>query len=241
MFNRMSDQIRRYTLIAIVFASFSVAAQNVSVRADIGIGSYSHSELKYYQEDLRTELSLNRDAVVKSFPSYLTYAIAVEVEWKHWMIGGEIGHGSTGGRIYYEDYSGRFVSDQLVTYNYIAVVPSAIVHRDEKWLVALGAEVNFVFNNLRIKNELAIGSQVSDADERFKATTAGIQPNVRVRRMLGKKTFVQCTLGYELQRKGVALWSKNNDAHLERSNGDPIHLQGSGFRVALAIGIFVSQ
>jgi len=241
MLIRRANGIIGYT-IAIVLAGFTGShAQSWDMHFNVGFASYSHPELRKYQEYLLRELIVPGEAT-ETFPPYFTFAVGVNKNWAQWKLGFEVGHGSTGGRIYYQDYSGKLVADQLLYYNYLGITPSVVLHKNDGLLINAGLKVSLILHNLVIRNKIKIQNDVTSEDVKFLSGNLGFQPHVRVRRNIGSTFFVQGTAGYELQDRRETLAPDKNGAYLADENSEPVHLQGSGFRFSAGVGfVFPSK
>ena len=119
-----SNKVIRLALIVLMLCTYvKLNAQKVDLFASVGYGSYSHHEMKDYQSYLVNSSGLSA-TVTNAFPPYYTFLFGLNVQLPKWTLGLEAGHGSTGGRVYYEDYSGKLIQDQFITYNYVGLTPS---------------------------------------------------------------------------------------------------------------------
>jgi hypothetical protein len=117
----LTNKIIRYSLaiFTVIFLRTAAYAQ-VDLYANTGVAAYQQRELKMYQDDIIKAIGVPAKAT-DNFPPYLTYNLGVNLNLRNFIIGIEVGHGSTGGRVYYEDYSGLFKADQLFKYDYIGI------------------------------------------------------------------------------------------------------------------------
>ena len=237
MFIRHTNRIIGYT-VALLSACLADATAQKSWDAHVNIGyaSYSHRELRAYHDYLLRELVVEGTSTDK-FPAYLTYSLNITKNWTQWTLALELGHGSTGGRIYYEDYSGTLIADQLVNYNYFATTPSVVLYRKEKLMLTAGLKVSMIFHKLTIRNSLSIGDEMLREEVKFRSVNMGFQPHLRLRKDFGSSFFMQASAGYEIQDKAEALGTENDAAFLADENHEPVHLQGSGVRVNIGIGV----
>jgi hypothetical protein len=242
MLNRFPDKTGRYTLIIfLIMVSFAVHGQTVQFHADVGFATYSYNDLKAFQDDLRGEMGLSRSAILDEFPPYFTFSGGLDVQWTFWTVGAEFGHGSTAGRIFYQDYSGKFVSDMNLSYDYLGVVPGIVVYRNNPWFVVIGTKINLVFGKLKLRNSLTLGTQSDQQNDDFKMMNLGLQPYLQVRRYVGSVLYFQGNLGYEMQTQDVATWTEDSKRFLVNSNNDPVHVQGNGLRFSLSAGVRLNK
>jgi hypothetical protein len=93
-----------------------------------------------------------------------------------------------------------------------------------------------VLHKLKIRNALTIGTETALEHADFLAGSYGFQPHVRLRRDITSRLFVQGHAGYEIQTSGETYAPDINGAFLSGENNEPVHLQGSGFRLSLGAG-----
>ena len=137
--------------------------------ANSGLATYSYQELKDYQQQYATTFVVPA-AITQSFPAYYTAAFGINKKLKKSSLNFEFGLGSTGGRVFYEDYSGKFTADQVVNYNYFALGPLFKIFENEKYLVEAGVALTYTIHTVKIRNMLSIGGNVVlNEDETFGA------------------------------------------------------------------------
>lgn len=236
MLIRHPNKIIGYTVALLMLSTAQTYGQSWAADFSVGFASYSHPELRSYQEYLLRESVVSATATEK-FPPFLTFSVGVSRSWDHGSLGLEIGHGSTGGRVYYEDYSGKLVGDQLVRSTYVAICPSLFVHEKGKLHLAVGVKISAVLHDLDIVNKLTVGDETVSEEAHFRAGTYGFQPHVRVRRDITSRFFVQARAGYEFQTSGETYAPDLNGAFLSDENNEPVHLQGSGLRLSVGAGV----
>jgi hypothetical protein len=235
MFIWHTNKIIRYSLIITLLLIGESNAQSITIDVNIGLGTYTYNDLRDYQEYIQNQIPVN-STITEEFPPFLIYSVAICKQIKTWEIGIEAGHGSTGGRIYYEDYSGEFIADQLISYTYLSISPGAIFIDKNKFSLIGKMKVMANFNNLKINNSLQLGGQTSKEDQDFGSVGFGLQPNLIGRRYF-KQTFIQISCGYELQTKSKPTTKDNDHLFLAGENNEPVYLQGSGLRAMIGLGV----
>lgn len=235
MLIRRADKIIGYTVALVILSAGQTYGQSWGMDFSVGFASYSHPELRSYQDYLLREAVVAATATEK-FPPFLTFSVGMNKSWSRASLGLEVGHGSTGGRIYYQDYSGKLVADQLAQYNYIGICPSLILYKREKLFLTAGVKISMVLHKLQVRNTLKVGNATVSEEADFLAGTYGFQPNVRLRKNITSWLFVQAHAGYELQTSGETTAPDLNGAFLSDENNEPVHLQGSGFRLSAGAG-----
>jgi hypothetical protein len=236
MFSRNANRFIGYTLALFMVGVAETFAQSWDVHVNAGFATYSHPELRAYQDYLLREFVVESKATER-FPPYITYSLGVNKNWTRWNLGIEFGHGSTGGRIYYEDYSGKIIADQLVTYNYLGITPSIVLHNNDKLIVTGGIRVSMIVHELTIRNDLTVGNETLHEEVEFLTDNLGFQPHVRIRKDITSRLFIQGSVGYEIQDSRETISPDRNAAFLADEKGEPVHLQGSGLRLYIGTGV----
>jgi hypothetical protein len=233
--SKSSGKTFGYTIaLALVCLAGVADAQSFEIFGGVGYASYSHQSLRDFQQYEQTHTGV-RSTIVQKFPAYYTYMGGFNISFTKWMFTGEIGHGSTGGRVYYQDYSGRMTYDLLVTYTYYAAGASYYLYKTDGLSVTLGAKILIVPTKLAVKNSITIGSQSDSEAKDFYGSNFGMQPNIALRKYFGP-LFLQASAGYELQTSQFPE-SKGDNLQLNNGSGGQVDLQGSGFRLALCAGL----
>jgi hypothetical protein len=235
MFIWNANKVIGYTLVLIASIS-DTNAQSWNLYGNIGYASYSLDELKKYQDFLKRGLIVNA-TTTEEFPSFITYALGINRQWKTSSLGIEFGHGSTGGRLFYQDYSGKIIADQLVSNNSFSLIPSHILFDKKGLLISVGLKISIVLHSLELNNQLNIGGQLITEQARFKSLNIGFQPCINVEKNVIKSFYIRCSIGYELQSKSEARLTDNPEIFLADENNKPVHLQSNGLRLALGCGI----
>src|SRR5258708_40338556 len=108
----MSIRVGFVFLIAI---SPLLATAQLQLTLNSGIGTYQMGDLKTLQDNVLKSMPVKAQ-VISSFPAYWFYELtATNVKGK-FVMGGSISYGSSGGRLYYSDYSGSLWYDQLSSF-----------------------------------------------------------------------------------------------------------------------------
>lgn len=238
--SRCANKIIRYTLVGFSFWScLTSQAQKVDLFGGVGYSSYSHQELKDYQQYLMRNSVVNA-TITDEFPAYHTYLFGVNVRLSKWMMGVEVGHGSTGGRVYYQDYSGSLIFDQMVKYNYAGFSPAFYIYNKNSLCVTGGIKLLLVWHQLGIRNSVTIGSQTVNENKDFYGLNLGVQPNISLKKYFGK-VFLQASAGYELQSNSYPETKDDPKLFLNNGSDEPVHLQGNGYRLSLCTGLLIGS
>jgi hypothetical protein len=112
----------RYIVILCLFALQTSAQFNLEFHS--GYGSYSNSDLKKYQASVVNGY-LFGGRVLESFPSFWYYGMDAKWNLPNSQVGLSLSEGSTGGQVYYADYSGTFKEQQLMKYRAVRILTAA--------------------------------------------------------------------------------------------------------------------
>lgn len=221
--------------IGLVCICAAANAQKIDLYGGVGYASYRHPELHDYQDEFVKVAGVSATKI-QQFPSYYTYMAGLEVALKPVALGVEFGHGSTGGRVYYEDYSGNVVGDMTVIYNYFAITPSVFVYRTDDFSIAAGAKLSIIYSKLAVANSKRIGETTLSEGEDFYGTNFGFQPNVVAQKILLGRLILRASAGYEFQNSSAPV-TKKDKLFLSNGNNGEVHLKGDGFRLSIGVGI----
>lgn len=148
--------------VALVFLlATSSAFGQFQAAVHMGVGAYKLQDLKDLQDEIIDGMPPGA-SITSSYPSFWYYELqATSPAGSNFELGLRIGYGSTGGRVYYSDYSGELGSDQLVDFVSLSV--------------AMGAYKSFFENRLRLMFDLRPGVAFSNLKVSFYQTIGGSQ------------------------------------------------------------------
>jgi hypothetical protein len=227
-----TNKVIRYSIIFFVIVSTGVNGQSWDFGFVCGISSYSQKDLHRYQDYIMSQVPVNAKRT-DEFPSYYTFGGLLNKRWTAWEMSIEAGHGSTGGRIYYEDYSGKLILDQLLKSNYVSFSPLFNFYKRNNFTLSATLKTLLLHHTLTVKNSLVLGTQAVDEHHTFKGWNAGLQPCIRARQTL-KSFFLQFSAGYEFQQE-ITPYDKD-DLFLAGEHG-AVNLQGNGYRITFGGGV----
>lgn len=211
-------------------------AQRVDFYGGVGYATYTYKELREYQQLQERAAGIGSSAVAE-FPPFFTYSFGGNVNFKKLVYGFEVGHGSTGGRVAYEDYSGKLIQDIKVNYNYAGVSAAIFLFKRDDMEVLGGIKALFLRNKLTLDNSLTLESQ-SPVTEHidFYGPAIGVRPNVTFRKFFGP-LMLSLAAGYEIQTNSYPQTKGENRLFLDNGSNEPVHLQGNGLRLNFGVGV----
>ncbi len=124
-----------------------------------GYGSYNMADMKTFQNQIASSFPV-KPSTDPSFPSYWFFDINAKTVFKnHFLLGASLASGSTGGRVYYSDYSGSIGSDQLLSF--------------QSYHVTLGFQHKFFSGHLVLEGDLRPGITATDLKLKSYVDVAG--------------------------------------------------------------------
>lgn len=213
-------------LLWMVITSLTGHAQ-IFLSAEGTYNSFLMSDMKEIQKEANTGFPIQLP-VVTSFPSYLGVNALVgfqKTESLAYGIGFQ--YMSTGGRLYYEDYSGSARFDQLAIAYGIGAFCRFQVNKSEKWPLLASIHVTALHSSVTFTSEFKLGSQAQVDEFALKSTNVAIRPMFGVQRNLGR-WFANVFLGYEANIPG--------NLYTENGGETDVTLQWDGLRASVGIG-----
>ena len=226
-----------------LFLSFiSFSQSHVKLFTIISYNNYSMDGLKQQQNELLNGiLQQNIPAkVTESYPAYYGFKIGFLIPLKDDIkstlsIGSSIQHGSTAGRIHYQDYSGELSIDQLVDYTGIGAMLQYESHYSSKFNLGYNLSINYMLSSLSNELYFQVGNETQNEILDFSSSSFGIEPEIIPSYQLGLLQF-GASLSYLIYIPSDLEYDDISDAFLVYENGDRVDINWSGFR----IGAFVS-
>jgi hypothetical protein len=199
--------------------------------------TYSMNDLKDFQRDYIKSFGVGLKPVT-TFPPYFGFGIEIGKVIKPTLsIGFLLGYNSTGGRVDYQDYSGRVRMDQLLHCFSVGSIVKEKVNGSNKWPLYISLAASWVHTRMGIDSEVIVGDvkEVDGLD--LYSNNLGLYPAFILRRDINSLFFFQASAGYEVQLSGKVFLKDNNDgAYLTTSSGDPFQIRWDGLRISLGLG-----
>jgi hypothetical protein len=226
-------------VLLLAFLVFHAARGQLTISGDAGYGSFRMKDMKLFQEQVRAGYPVDA-RVTASFPSYWYYEGSAK--WfigSKFQLGGSFAYGSTGGRVYYSDYSGRIGSDQLLSYqSYRLVVSMQKNFLGRKLMVEGDLRPGITISDLMIKSYYTLSGASQETESVFHSTNLIIQPTVSLGTRFGF-FGVHGFVGYNLSLAQGSLTSTDGTI-LQNSRGD-VHADWSGLRAGGGLSVFFKK
>lgn len=234
---RVSHVILVYSIfIPILTPLLGAEKENITVMAQIGMGTYHMRELKDMMTSTRSYYkSLNIPAeTMHSFPPYYNF----HLQFIHGLdetssLGGYMEYASTGSRIDYRDYSGNVGEDLII--EMVGVGPlykETITTILKRFKIKAVVKASFVYSWLHALDYITVYDESESVPLEAHSYGLGLEHGYSIRVPL--KMFVlglyggfQVTMGFPLHTRDV----------LRDQDGNKLHAQWMGFRFGVMIGL----
>ncbi len=204
--------------------------QSITLSVKQTYGSFLMSELEEIQNHI-AEPSLAK--VTESFPNYYGSQITLAVGLRsNSNVGVFWDYTSTGGRMAYQDYSGKLSSDLLVSRNALGLRYEEILRLNEAFSLVGGLQFSALFSRLVIQDYLEVYDERQSQVTHMRALGFGAEPEVALQ---FTKYRVLCRVGMGYQLSFSKPFQNTQNLFLV-VNDDTVEPEWSGFRVGFTLG-----
>jgi hypothetical protein len=227
-------------IIFAVFTNTEIISQKYSFELSGGLGTFKMETLKGLNQDLNTDatqrLKLNTQ-ITDNFPAFLWYNLEIKRNFNNkYNFGGVFGLVSTGSRISYADYSGKYSLDNNVYGINLGFVYDFLYEFDDNINYDFGIESGVIFSNLTSKEKYTIENIAQEFNYVFSATSIYIKGEGKVFYKINDYLKIGLVLGYLFDINAKYHLSSNTNAILTRpSNSMPVSTEWSGIRSGMLI------
>ncbi|MGC4023180.1 MAG: hypothetical protein QM734_15175 [Cyclobacteriaceae bacterium] len=146
-------------------------------------------------------------------------------------MGGSFSYGSTGGRIYYSDYSGSLWFDQLLSnYSFACIVGKSVDLGKGKFSLQGDIRPGITITNLKLTGNEILGSKADNFSNSFRGVNLTAQPTLSLVGKFGKVSL-NAFVGYNFALQLGDLTSTDNSGGTLVNNHDQkIYADWSGLR-----------
>lgn len=208
-----------------------------NLRLHMGYGSYSNSDLKNYQTTLAKSFPVGGQ-VLESFPAYWFYGVEAKWNRANSAIGLSLSQGSTGGQVYYADYSGKFQEQQMIKFTAVRMVTAKrYVFNNGATYLQIDPGFGLAFSSLAV-NQSVTASDGTETFEfkqsySFKAVNTFFEPTLTLTQNLGAFN-ISVFAGYHFELF-PSIYRQANGQPLT-SNGSEVTMNLSGIRIGGSLG-----
>ncbi|HLZ15981.1 MAG TPA: hypothetical protein VKQ08_03030 [Cyclobacteriaceae bacterium] len=223
------------TVTTSLFLSEPAKAQ-LTLSVNSGIGTYQMGDLKSYQQSALARWPV-KGQVTSSFPAYWFFELAAANRMdNHLLLGGTLSFGSTGGRMFYGDYSGSLSSNQLLSFSSWTVCLGKWASLlNDKLIVEGDIRPGIVVSRLELKNQTVIGATTNNVDVTYQSVNFTVQPTLSVSYRLGP-AFLKAFGGYNFNLVQDPLQQRGDGSYLLNGTGK-VRADWSGLRAGLGVGM----
>lgn len=229
--------------VPLLLLKYSSMAQ-VEARFFTGYGTF---QMENMRNNLKSTLTQLREIGVPleltiAYPAFYVYQAQLAFSTPIGTFGPLVGMASTGSRISYQDYSGKYIHDELLKYRQVGLFYEFDYYSWENFSINLGMQVSGVFTNFSNSYELQIYENAfDDFSQKGKAIGIGIQPNINLN-YTWHRIILSVQGGYFLNHSEPLHDEKDKEAVFTNSRTHK-ELQPSwnGWRAGLSLGLVLIQ
>ena len=228
----------------LIFGFFTISSfclGQFSASFNTSYGSYKLSDLRIFQEQLRASFPVNAK-ITSSFPSYWLYDLSLK--WYYTSratFGLNASYGSSGGRIYYSDYSGYTGAEQLISFN--AYSFSFGTYRNiqgSNFRIFADIKTGLTFNKLsynKYTSIVGVGTTQDSYSTIYKSVNWSAEPTLGLVKRIGlfglnvSASYNLTLINGELPNSGYAIGASTKD----------IGMDWSGLRFGGGVSIFIKD
>lgn len=230
----------RFFLLAVwlLLAGTAAAQSKFYLEPRLGLGTFRMTSMKEFQQTIIGRTDVNAKAV-DAFGPYFQFGIGLVQDLDaHTRAGLFAEHGSTGGRVAYEDYSGEVTFDTPVNYNALgATIYSHQPIRESGFSFVAGIEANVFFSRLKTEAYTRLYNSSEASEEEFLSKGLGLKPYIGLQ--FPVISLPVCfTFGYMASASKPFHVPGEPDYQLIRNdNNDRLEPGWSGLRINLSVSV----
>lgn len=233
------QHLRIYLLaVLLLLAGTAVAQEKFYLEPRLGFGTFRMASLKELQQTIIRQTGVNAKAI-DAFGPYFQFGFGLVQDLDENTRAGLFAeHGSTGGRVAYEDYSGEFTFDTPVSYNALGVtLYSHQPMEDSGFSFVAGLEANVFFSQLKTEAYTRIHDSSDSSEDKFTSVGLGVKPYVGLQRTVNALPF-RLTAGYLASASKPFHVPGEPDHQLVRNgHNDRLEPGWSGLRISLTVSV----
>lgn len=206
---------------------------NISLIVEMNYNTFSHSNLRDFQQELSDDINEVNLHVNDDFGGNIGYSIGIKVEDIDTQFFAS--YNSTGGKSSYSDYSGVIRLTQLLkAYTIGGEYQFKLSKDNSKEMFYFGARGFINYSNLDLESYSRISDSVSTESIGFNSIDIGV--GIRLFYDIPISVVkLRLNIGYDLMIGGDLKFKENNDFSLEDDQGDRVKTGWSGFRSGIGI------
>lgn len=229
-------------LLLFIILNFATAAlsQENYVRVETQFGTFSMTDLKEFQEGALPDLGVNIEKL-SSFPPYIGYGISILSYLNPGLgIGLTSEFFSTGGRNYYEDYSGSYKFDLLTHCYNIGTLLTTINSLSENQCLNFEISQGLKISSLTIREAIFVSQPLTDEKIKLRSLGWWVKAGLRYEYTFFDYFTAGAFIGGEYNIGSKLESSENPNTYIVKENGDFVKINWTGFRAALSVSVDLS-
>lgn len=232
----------KLTLVLFLLLNIHIAglSQENYLNIEAQFGTFSMTDLKNFQERVIPDIGVNIESV-SSFPPYVGYGVSILS-----YINSEFGIGltteflSTGGRNYYEDYSGYYKCDMLTHCFNIGSLFSFRNKLSNDQNLNIELHQGLKISSLTLRETIFTTEPLTDQKMGFKSLSWWVKGGFRYEYSFFDYFTAGAFVGGEFNI-GSRLESRDNPGnYILRENNEFARINWTGFRAALSLSVDLS-
>lgn len=233
--------IKAKYIVILCFFAFKTSAQ-FNLEFHSGYGNYSNLDLKKYQAS-QVKGYLVGMKVLESFPAFWYYGIDARWNLPNSQVGLSLSQGSTGGQVYYADYSGTFKEQQLLKYKAVRILTAArFAFNKGNTSLQVDPRFGLAFATFLVTRSMTAtdGTQSFESKQSssFKAVNPFVEPTLSLSQKLGL-IGINIFIGYHSDLASKSYRMSKGEAL--NANGTEVSMNLSGVRAGGSIGFYLGR
>ncbi len=222
--------IKRLLFIALFFAYFqTVFGQQIEFRPQVGIGTYSMSDLKGLLKESVTNSQIGLKTT-ENFPAYTFYSLdVIHAISPKFGFGITSGFYSTGGRNHIADYSGSYREDIKVNAINVGLLASFKDTLINHFFYGIELGSGIKFSNMSVETDLNISDYENLTNYDLRSLGWWIEPQLRFGRIFFRKFTCSVFGGYEFNLKSSMKLKGNSQ------NNSTAKIDWTGIRAGISL------
>jgi len=204
----------------------------------VGMGTYAMTDLKNYNESIKTTLPV-ASQTISDFPPYATYEANLQYKIHRLHFGAYWSYNSTGSRLSYEDYSGTLWYNQKALSNQYGITLGYLLTQKEgPWEVTPSVRLGLISTNYRLNNYLQVtGSPALNEIFNFTSNSYMISPGIATTRVLNPRIALSFDLRYLHDFQKSLVSTSTPLSYLYGINGNHLSANWGGIRLTLSVEV----
>ena len=223
--------MKKIIKIFIIVISLSSYSQQGKLFFETNYNTFSHSSLKQFQEEFKTDIAPIPVKTVDDFPANIGFTLGYEIVESKTAI--FLGYNTTGGKLSYSDYSGIIRLEESlngITFGGIYYVNLNKEKQDFK----IGFKGFGMYSSLNLNSYSEIGTNIQQDNIDFQSFDFGIGAQLNYEYPLSF-FIIRANIGFDVVLGGKLKFKDNNEAHLINNSGEDVKTGWSGLRTGVGI------